>query len=149
MSIDRLMSSEVSLWFFGGTAFSLRLLVLADHSGHCTLGDPHLDAVGDLDPQLVALDRGDGPKEAARSHDLLPDPDLSEQLPSRLLTAPLRPDDQEPHQGEQNEDENVGGHRASSGGGRCEPAEGFSLVCRQPAFLDRRTRVRGQVKQES
>jgi len=65
------------------------------------------------------------------------------------LPAALRPDQEEPHADEQDQNEDVAAHWASSHDCGGEPSQRLGLERSQPALLDRRACVRGQFKQES
>src|SRR3954447_22769440 len=127
----------------------LGLFVLGENAGDGPLRHADLDTFGDLHSGLVVLECLDRGVEAAGGHDLLPDRQRGEQLLAFDLAPALRPDQQEPHDDEEDENEDVAAHRPSSRSRDGEPVERLGLERREPSLLDRRACIRGQFEQES
>src|SRR5579871_1187757 len=83
-----------------------------------------LDVRRDLEAHLVLADARDGSVDAAGGEDLVPDRELGLHALLSALLAPLRPNDDQPHRGEREDDEEkedrtAAGVSAGRGRGRC------------------------------
>jgi RNA polymerase sigma factor (sigma-70 family) len=112
------------------------------------LVDLHERLRGDLEPNVVLVHVVDPAVEAAGRDDLLAALEPLDQLALALRSAALGPDDQDPEEdGEHDEREEL--HSlAFRCGCRGEPVERVRAVGGEPASLDRRPGVRGEVDQE-
>src|SRR5919205_684234 len=92
----------------------LELLVLvlfgADDARDRPARDADVDPGGDLDEELVVADAHHVTVEAAGGDDLVTDLDARDQLVLRRLPAPLRPDQEQPEQREEDHDDDQSVH---------------------------------------
>src|ERR671930_644737 len=87
------------------------LVLLRPHdAGDGAPGDAHVRPGRDLDEELVVGDALDMAEEAARGDDLVADLDVLDQRVLLRLAAPLRPDQEQPEEREEDHDDDEAGH---------------------------------------
>src|SRR5919197_4165715 len=100
----------LGLGFLPGLELSLVLLVGADDAGHGAPRDADVRAGRDLDEELVVGDALDVAEEAAGGDDLVAHLDALDQRGLLRLAAPLRPDQEQPEEREEDHDDDEAGH---------------------------------------
>src|SRR5919202_2888916 len=88
----------------------LLVLLRPDDAGDGAAGDPNVRAGGDLDEELVVGDALDVAEEAARGDDLVAHLDVLDQRVLLGLAAPLRPDQEQPEEREEDHDDDEARH---------------------------------------
>src|ERR671930_2021851 len=100
----------LGLGFLPGLELSLVLLVGPDDAGHGAPRDADVRAGRDLDEELVVGDALDVAEEAAGGDDLVAHLDVLDQRVLLRLAAPLRPDQEQPEEREEDHDDDQTGH---------------------------------------
>src|SRR5919198_1627450 len=123
------------------------LVLLRPHdAGDRAPGDAHVRSGGDLDEELVVGDALDVAEEAARGDDLVADLDVLDQRVLLSLTAPLRPDQEQPEEREEDHDDDEARHDRNGIASRASasslnaPKAPLSIAFRAPAVRSRRKR---------